>query len=118
MTNTRPTRGQLSPVDNRVTMMTAALKTLHKTECQLLSIQLLWLPFQMEVPVIPNSCIVGFNDPEWVGSSNIQSKRWILGESRIKMGGTIIQSSSLDCAWGTESGAHHSEGVGKQLGDY
>ena len=28
------------------------------------------------------------------------------------MGGTIIQSGSLDSAWETESGAQNSEGVG------
>ena len=31
----------------------------------------------------------------------------------MKWGGTIVQSSSLDSAWETESGAQDSEGVGK-----
>ena len=50
--------------------------------------------------------------------SKIQSKGWILGKSRMKIGGTIIQSSSLDSVWETESGAHNREGVGKLLDDY
>ena len=43
--------------------------------------------------------------PESWHSSKIQCKEWILGESRWKMGGKIIQSGSLDSEQETESGA-------------